>query len=87
MPTMTTPHHSGSRTGAEPWLSKAEVAAHYGFTPRTVERWVFDGCPSRLLGGRRRFLLSEVDDWLNRRQRDLDDARFAREAGARSPQP
>lgn len=48
----------------EPWRSKQFIAHHYGVTVRTVERWLFAGCPSRLIGGVRRLLLSHVDAWL-----------------------
>ncbi len=50
--------------GRERFLSKPQIAEHYGFTPRWVELQMRKGLPSRLIGGRRRFLLSEVDEWL-----------------------
>lgn len=50
--------------GAEPWLSKKQLAAHYGYSVRWVELRVVDGMPSHLRGGHRKFLLSEVDPWL-----------------------
>jgi hypothetical protein len=52
-------------TGHEPLLSKRSIAAHYSVSVRTVERWMFDGCPSRLVGAVRRFRLSEVDAFLH----------------------
>lgn len=64
MPPMTITPHTGSRIAAEPWLSKAEVAGHYGVSIRTVERWMFAGCPSRLVGGVRRLQLSAVEVFL-----------------------
>lgn len=53
-----------STNDQEPWVSKRTVADHYGFTTRTVTKWVTHGCPSRLLSNTRRFRLSEVDAWL-----------------------
>ncbi len=50
--------------GRERFLSKRQIAEHSGFTPRWVELQMRKGLPSRLIGGRRRFLLSEVDEWL-----------------------
>jgi hypothetical protein len=54
----------------ERYCSKREIAAHYGLSLRTIERWQFDGCPSRLIGGVRRFLISEVELWLATREED-----------------
>jgi hypothetical protein len=45
----------------ERWLSKSEIAAHYGYSTRWVERQIRSGLPSLMMGGRRRFLLSECD--------------------------
>jgi predicted DNA-binding transcriptional regulator AlpA len=53
--------------GPEPLLSKKQLAAHYGFSTRWVELRVNEGMPSALIGGRRRFKLSEIDHWLKRR--------------------
>jgi predicted DNA-binding transcriptional regulator AlpA len=55
------------RHGFEPWLSKKQVAVHYGFSTRWVELRVRDGMPSHLRGGQRRFLLSEIEAWFERR--------------------
>ena len=48
----------------ERWLSKREVADHYGFSVRWVEIQIGRGMPSRMIGGQRRLRLSEVDGWL-----------------------
>jgi hypothetical protein len=48
----------------ERWWSKRELARHYGFSVRWVESMLGRGMPSRLIGGQRRFLLSQVDPWL-----------------------
>ena len=53
------------RAGApEPWVSKKGVAAHYGFSVRWVEYQLARGLPSTLIGGQRRFRLSETERWL-----------------------
>jgi predicted DNA-binding transcriptional regulator AlpA len=51
----------------EPYLTKAQVADHYGFSPRWVELRVGDGMPCYRFGGRVRFRLSEVESWLQER--------------------
>lgn len=50
----------------ERWLSKREVADHYGFSVRWVEIQIGQGMPARLIGGQRRLRLTEVDAWLRR---------------------
>lgn len=47
----------------EPWVSEIVIARHYNVSARTVRRWRAQGMPSRLLGGSRRFRLSEVESW------------------------
>jgi hypothetical protein len=54
------------RPRTEPWVTKRQVAAHFGFSTRWVELRIRDGLPSRMFGGRRRFRLSEVEAWLER---------------------
>jgi hypothetical protein len=49
---------------AEPWLSKRQVADHYGRSTRWLELKAREGLPSRMIGGRRGYRLSEVDVWL-----------------------
>ena len=49
----------------ESWVCKRDVAEHFGFTTRTISRWVAAGCPSRLMSNVRRFRISEVDNWLD----------------------
>ncbi len=56
--------HNNVIEALEPWRSKAWIGGHFGVCVRTVERWMFAGCPSRLIGGVRRFRLSEVDGFL-----------------------
>jgi len=52
----------------DPWLNKAQVAAHLCLSVRTVERFVAEqGLPSRMVGGQRRFKLSEVEEWARRK--------------------
>jgi hypothetical protein len=52
------------RLGSEPWLSKRQIAAHFGFSTRWVEMRVREGLPSQMIGGHRRFLASECEEWL-----------------------
>jgi hypothetical protein len=47
----------------ERWRTKREVAEHYGYSIRWVELMVARGMPSTLIGGQRRFRLSETDRW------------------------
>ena len=55
---MTPPH-------SEPWRSKKYLADHYDYSTRTIGRWMAAGCPSRMIGGERRFRVSDVDVWLS----------------------
>lgn len=48
-------------------LTPAELAAHLRTSERTVARMVVDGCPSMLVGRRRRFELAAVTAWLTER--------------------
>jgi predicted DNA-binding transcriptional regulator AlpA len=59
------PVRRGARS--EPWLSKRQIAAHYGRSTRWIELRVREGLPSRMLGGKRAFRLSEVDTWISAR--------------------
>lgn len=52
------------RPGSEPWLSKRQVAGHFGYSTRWVELRVKDGMPSQMIGGHRKFRLSECELWL-----------------------
>lgn len=48
-------------------LTPAELAAHLRVSERTVARMVLDGCPSMLVGSRRRFDLPTVLAWTTER--------------------
>lgn len=48
-------------------LTPAELAAHLRISERTVARMVLDGCPSMLVGCRRRFELLTVTTWITDR--------------------
>jgi excisionase family DNA binding protein len=54
--------------GREPWVSKQQVAKYLGRSSRWVEHQVRAGMPSRMVGGRRSFRLSAVDEWIDARQ-------------------
>ena len=66
-------------------LTPAELAAHFRISERTVARMVDDGCPSMLVGSRRRFDLAAVTAWTQERaacppaktQKDVGTPRFA----------
>lgn len=51
----------------EPLLTKKQLALHLGFSPRWIELRMRDGLPSLMVGGRRRYRVSEVTAWLNER--------------------
>jgi excisionase family DNA binding protein len=48
-------------------LTPAELAAQLRCSERTVARMVLDGCPSMLVGSRRRFELDAVIAWTKER--------------------
>lgn len=56
------------RVVVEPWITKGDLAASLSFSTRTVDRWILAGMPKdqawRQIGGRRRFMRSEVETWL-----------------------
>jgi len=52
------------RPGSEPWLSKKQIAAHFGFSTRWVEMRVREGMPSQMIGGHRKFRVIECEQWL-----------------------
>jgi predicted DNA-binding transcriptional regulator AlpA len=53
--------------GREPWVNKGQVAAYLGRSKRWVELMAREGMPSRMIGGRRAYRLSEVDAWIEER--------------------
>jgi predicted DNA-binding transcriptional regulator AlpA len=53
----------------EPWLSKRQIADYLGRSTRWVELRVREGMPSKMLGGRRGFKLSEVEAWIDEQNR------------------
>jgi hypothetical protein len=63
-------------TTHEPWLSKAQIAMHFGRTTRWVELRMRDGMPHRKDGrsryARTMFRLSEVEAWMEDRGRTPD---------------
>jgi len=56
-----------ARTAWEPELSKRQLAEVLGYSTRWVELRVREGMPSRMVGSQRRFRLSDVESWLERR--------------------
>lgn len=55
------------RPGAEPWVSKKQLAGHFGYSIRWVELRVREGMPSQMIGGQRRFRISECESWVMER--------------------
>lgn len=47
----------------EVWLTKRKLAAHWGVSPRTIERMMAAGLPSVYRSGKRRFRLSSAEQW------------------------
>lgn len=54
-------------TPHEPWVSKAQVASYLGRSKRWVELMAREGMPSRMIGGRCAYRLTEVDAWIEQR--------------------
>ena len=52
---------------SEAWVSKAQLAAYLGRSKRWIELRVREGMPSRMIGGRRAYRISEVDAWIDSR--------------------
>jgi hypothetical protein len=50
----------------EPWVSEEVMARHFSVSDRTVRRWRQQGMPSRLIGGARRYRISECEAWHER---------------------
>jgi hypothetical protein len=48
----------------ERWVTKSELAAHFGYSRRWVELRQREGLPSQLIGGQRRYRLSHVERFL-----------------------
>ena len=64
-------------------LTPAELAAHLRVSERTVTRRVADGCPSMLVGARRRFDLAAVTAWTQERATPCRSAEMPKAAGTR----
>lgn len=47
----------------EPWVSKQQIARHFGVTPTCIDLWSRKGLPYEYVGGRRRFKVSACDAW------------------------
>lgn len=45
-------------------MSKRQVAGYFGYSTRWVELRVREGMPSQMIGGHRKFRLSECEVWL-----------------------
>jgi phage terminase Nu1 subunit (DNA packaging protein) len=57
-----------ARGGREPWVTKAQLAAHFQVHEKTVERWAAAGMPVMRAGTRTvRFQVSACEAWLESR--------------------
>lgn len=54
---------------SEPWVTKRDVAAHFGVHVGTIDRWMKKGLPhhKRFEGGTVRFEIADCDAWFKRR--------------------
>jgi excisionase family DNA binding protein len=53
----------------EPYLTKRQVAQRLGFSVRWLEQQVAQAeLPAHMIGGQRRFLWSEIQSWIERRE-------------------
>jgi hypothetical protein len=57
-------------TEREPYITKRQLAEHYGFSTRWVELRMTEGMPVHRFGTRCRFILSQVDSWMRRTECD-----------------
>jgi excisionase family DNA binding protein len=64
-------------------LTPAELAAQLRVSERTVARMVNDGCPSFLVGARRRFDLAAVTAWAEERGKPCRSAEIKPAGGTR----
>lgn len=58
--------NNNSYSESEYYVNKRAVAAHFGVSPRTVERWKEQGCPHIVLGSSDRLVrykIDEIDGW------------------------
>jgi hypothetical protein len=62
-------------------LTPAELAAHLRTSERTIARMVTDGCPSMLVGSRRRFDLPAVTVWIQQRGQACPSEKTPKAAG------
>jgi hypothetical protein len=51
----------------EAWVDEHQIARHFHTSTRTVRRWRAQGMPSRLIGGSRRYRISEAEAWHERK--------------------
>lgn len=51
-------------TELEPWVGYAALAEHLDMSVRWLKSRVAEGMPSALIGTKRKFHISEAEDWL-----------------------
>ena len=59
----------GRRGRGVSWVTKRDVAAHFGVHVGTIDRWMKKGLPhhKRFEGGTVRFEIADCDAWFKRR--------------------
>lgn len=62
-------------------MTPAELAAHLRTSERTVARMVAEGCPSMLVGRRRRFELAAVLEWTREQGAQCRSVETRKDAG------
>ncbi|MBX5470518.1 MAG: helix-turn-helix domain-containing protein [Thermoleophilaceae bacterium] len=67
-PTTTTDSPNSVSVLHERWLTRRQIAEHYGFSVRWVVRQTAAGMPGHKICGEYRYRLSEVDAWLGVQQ-------------------
>jgi hypothetical protein len=58
------PEPPTTAVGPEAWLDHRALAEHFSVSVRTVATWRAGGAPHAMIGGRPKFLASEIERWL-----------------------
>jgi hypothetical protein len=51
----------------EPWMDRKKLAEHYSTSVRSIDYAMKEGLPYKVLFGRAKFRVSEVEEWLEAR--------------------
>jgi hypothetical protein len=74
-------------TAPERYVTNVELAQHMRVSTSTIKRWLRAGCPSHTWGMKRtrRYLISEVEVWLEQREAGTVTADNNHMAGRMTP--